>query len=58
MKILVALLTIATACVLSTTAASAQNYAFCLKGCNFGHSDCNFTSYQQCQPSASGLTAW
>jgi hypothetical protein len=58
MRILVGLLMIAAACVLSTTAASAQNFPFCLKGCSFGYNDCNFTSYQQCQASASGLTAW
>ena len=58
MKILVALFAIMLACVLNTVPAAAQNSAFCLRGCDFGYSNCSFTSYQQCQASASGLTAW
>ena len=58
MKILVALFAIATACLLNTVPAAAQNAAFCLRGCDFGYSNCTFSSYAQCQASASGLTAW
>jgi hypothetical protein len=58
MKILVALCAIATVCLLNTVPAAAQNSAFCLRGCDFGYSNCTFSSYQQCQASASGLTAW
>jgi Protein of unknown function (DUF3551) len=58
MKMLVALFAIATACLLSTVPAAAQNSAFCLRGCDFGRNDCNFATYQQCQATASGLTAW
>jgi hypothetical protein len=58
MKTLVVLSTLAAALVLNTYPAAAQNSAFCLRGCNFGYSECSFASYQQCQASASGLTAW
>lgn len=57
MKILVAQSLIAMACLLNAVPA-AKSAAFCLRGCSFGYSDCSFTSYQQCQASASGLTAW
>jgi hypothetical protein len=58
MKLRVALLTVATACVLSTVPAAAQNAAFCLRGCDFGYNNCSFGSLAQCQATASGLTAW
>jgi uncharacterized protein YgiB involved in biofilm formation len=57
MKILVALLTIAVV-ALASTAAAAQASAFCLKGCDFGAGDCSYATYQQCQASAAGRTAW
>lgn len=38
--------------------AAARDYAFCLKGCDFGNGDCSFDSYQQCQAAASGRDAW
>jgi hypothetical protein len=39
--------------------AAAQDYPFCIKGCDFGagRGDCSFTSYQQCQATASGRDA-
>jgi hypothetical protein len=39
--------------------AAARDYPFCIIGCDFGSGlgDCSFTSYQQCQATASGLTA-
>jgi hypothetical protein len=38
--------------------AAAGNYAFCLMGCDFGgNGDCSFSTYQQCQASASGREA-
>ena len=58
MTIPVALFATMTACLLNTIPAAAQSAAFCLRGCDFGYSNCSFTSYQQCQASASGLTAW
>jgi hypothetical protein len=57
MKVLVALLTIAGAALTSTSAA-AQASAFCLRGCDFGSGDCSYATYQQCQASAAGRTAW
>jgi hypothetical protein len=39
-------------------AAAAQDFPFCLKGCDFGNGDCSFTSYQQCLATASGRDAW
>jgi hypothetical protein len=40
--------------------AAAQNYPFCIKGCDFGagRGDCSFSSYQQCQATASGRDAY
>ena len=40
--------------------AAAQDYPFCIKGCDFGGSrgDCSFVSYQQCQATASGRDAY
>ena len=40
--------------------AAAQNFPFCIKGCDFGagRGDCSFSSYQQCQASASGRLAY
>jgi hypothetical protein len=39
--------------------AAAVEYPYCIKGCDFGAGpgDCSFTSYQQCQASASGRSA-
>jgi hypothetical protein len=54
-KILVAMLTIA-ACAAGATAASAQDYPFCLNSCSYG--SCTFTTLQQCQATASGLDGW
>ena len=38
--------------------AAAGNFPFCIRGCDFGTGDCSFTSYQQCQATASGREAW
>jgi hypothetical protein len=42
------------------TPAAAGGSPFCIKGCEFGGSvgDCSFSSYQQCQATASGRDAW
>ena len=50
-------------CALSTLnalPAAARDYPFCIKGCDFGagRGDCSFSSYQQCQASASGRDAY
>jgi hypothetical protein len=42
------------------TPAAAGNYPYCIKGCDFGagRGDCSFSSYQQCQATASGRDAY
>jgi hypothetical protein len=44
----------------SAIPAAAQDYPFCIKGCDFGagRGDCSFSSYQQCQASAAGRDAY
>jgi hypothetical protein len=44
---------------LGTPPATAREYPFCIKGCDFGagRGDCSFSSYQQCQATASGRDA-
>ena len=39
--------------------AVARDYPFCIKGCDFGagRGDCSFSSYQQCQATATGRDA-
>jgi hypothetical protein len=58
-----ALLMLIVCCAASTSAtrsAAARDFPFCIKGCDFGgsHGDCRFTSYQQCQATASGRLAY
>jgi hypothetical protein len=45
---------------LGSVTAMAREYPFCIKGCDFGAGagDCIFVSYQQCQATASGRTAY
>jgi hypothetical protein len=38
--------------------AAAGNFPFCIKGCDFGAGDCSFSTYQQCQVTASGRDAY
>jgi hypothetical protein len=50
-------------CAASTTGAlpaAARDYPFCIKGCDFGGGlgDCSFSTYQQCQATASGRDAY
>lgn len=39
-------------------AAVAQNYPYCLRGCDFGAGDCSYYTYEQCRAAASGREAW
>jgi hypothetical protein len=55
-KILLALFAISAAGALD--AAAAQNYPYCLRGCDFGAGDCSYYTYWQCQAAASGREAW
>jgi hypothetical protein len=57
-----ALLALMVGCAASATVtmpASARDYRYCIKGCDFGAGlgDCSFSTYQQCQASASGRVA-
>jgi Protein of unknown function (DUF3551) len=54
-----ALATSATVFATGVTPVAASEYRYCLQGDDFaGAGDCAFTSYQQCQATASGLTAY
>jgi hypothetical protein len=56
---LVALIAVA-ACTLAAAPASAANFPYCIKGCDYGSGlgDCSFATYQQCQATASGRLAY
>ena len=47
-------------CALGTSSATARDYPYCIKGCDYGSGlgDCSFATYQQCQASASGRLAY
>ena len=53
-----ALVTSATVLVTGVTEAAASDYRYCIQGDDFGSGDCSFASYQQCQTTASGRTAY
>jgi Protein of unknown function (DUF3551) len=59
-KVLLALVLISAASTSGAVPAAARDYPFCIKGCDFGagRGDCSFTSYQQCQATASGRVAY
>jgi hypothetical protein len=40
------------------TPASARDFPYCIKGCDFGAGDCSFVSLAQCQATASGREAY
>jgi len=46
------------ALIAMSAGAAAQDFPFCLKGCDFGNGDCSFVSYQQCLATAAGRDAW
>jgi hypothetical protein len=58
-KAILALTVCCAASIVSALPAAAQNMPFCIKGCDFGGGtgDCSFSSYQQCQATASGRDA-
>lgn len=58
MRVLLVLLTISAASLLGAGAACAAGSAYCLRGCDFGASECSFSTYQQCMATASGRTGW
>jgi hypothetical protein len=59
-RVLLALTLVGAASTISALPAAARDYPFCIKGCDFGAGpgDCSFTSYQQCQATASGRVAY
>lgn len=59
-RVLFALLVIVVASALAPAAATARDYPFCIKGCDFGAGlgDCSFSSYAQCQATAAGRDAY
>jgi hypothetical protein len=58
----VALPVVAVVFAFAPMTATAREFPFCIKGCDFGggsgRGDCSFSSYAQCQASAAGRTAW
>jgi hypothetical protein len=54
-----ALIVCAAALTSGASPAAAREFPFCIKGCDFGagRGDCSFSSYQQCQATASGRDA-
>jgi hypothetical protein len=59
-RFLWALMAIGVIAAIDAAPATAGGFPFCIKGCEFGGSvgDCSFSSYQQCQATASGRDAW
>src|SRR3984893_16203433 len=55
-----ALMAIGVMAAIGAAPAAAGGMPFCIKGCEFGGSvgDCSFSSYQQCQATASGRDAY
>lgn len=55
-KILLALAVLGTGFAIQSAPAAARDYPFCLQGRDFqtGYGDCRYSTYQQCQASASG----
>ena len=54
-----ALIAIGVIAAINAAPAVAGNLPFCIKGCDFGGGagDCSFSTYQQCQATASGRDA-
>jgi Protein of unknown function (DUF3551) len=55
-----ALMAIGMMAAIDALPAAARDMPFCIKGCDFGGSagDCSFSTYQQCQATASGRDAY
>jgi Protein of unknown function (DUF3551) len=54
------LMAIGAASAANVVPAAAREYPFCIRGCDYGSTlgDCSFSSYQQCQATASGRLAY
>jgi Protein of unknown function (DUF3551) len=57
-RIVLAMIALALVVIPAGPAAAAQEFQFCLRGCDFGNGDCSFVTYQQCLATASGRDAW
>ena len=58
-NVFIALATSAAIFAIGQSPAGAQNYPYCIQGDEFGGAgECSFTTYAQCQASASGRTAY
>ncbi|MBB5046350.1 hypothetical protein HNR60_001095 [Rhodopseudomonas rhenobacensis] len=57
---LLALLALGAVSAIDTTPAEARDYPFCIKGKDYAQvlGDCSFSTYQQCQATASGRYAY
>lgn len=55
-----ALMAFGATCAIDASPAAAKDYPYCIKGCDYGSTlgDCSFSSYQQCQATASGRLAY
>ena len=56
-NVFIALATSAAIFAIGQSPAGAQNAAFCIQGDEFGAGECSFTTYAQCEATASGRTA-
>ena len=54
-----ALLVLTAFTALAAVPAQARDYPYCIRGCDFGSGlgDCSYSTYRQCQATASGLVA-
>lgn len=57
---LLALIAIGMIAAVRPASVEAREFPFCIRGCDFGSSlgDCSFSSYEQCQATASGRVAY
>jgi hypothetical protein len=55
-----ALMAFGAACAIDATPAAAGGFPYCIKGCDYGGTvgDCSFSTYAQCQATASGRVAY
>ncbi len=58
-KAIWALMAFGAVCGIDAAPAIAGNFPYCIRGCDFGAGlgDCSFSTYQQCQATASGRDA-
>ena len=59
-KTVLALMAFGAVCAIDAAPAAAKDFPYCIRGCDYGSSlgDCSFSSYRQCQATASGRLAY